>query len=136
VGTRRRLDVAPNWRVLSARQVLPVISTLSGPIFRSALFGITLCRRGKMPQKIGEPIWNDFFQDIAIVVTEAIADVRQSFPPEFCRLISSQTLHVQNSCARAIPRPMSDFGSNGAISVLVPHAAEVHRHVGHRCSHA
>jgi hypothetical protein len=50
--------------------------------------------------------------------------VRQSFPPKFCRLISSQTLHVQNSCVRAIPRPMSDFGSNGAASVLVPHAAE------------
>ena len=76
VGTRRRLDVAPNWRVLSARQVLPVISTLSGPIFRSALFGILLCRRGKMPQKIRERIWNNFFQDITIVVTEAIADVR------------------------------------------------------------
>lgn len=51
-----------------------------------------------MPQKVGEPIGNDFFQDIAIILTEAIADVRQRFPLEFCRLISSQTLHVQNSC--------------------------------------
>jgi hypothetical protein len=24
--------------------------------------------------------------------------VRQRFPPEFCCLISSQTLHVKNSC--------------------------------------
>jgi hypothetical protein len=118
----------------SGRPGPPVISTLSDAIFRSALFGILLCRRGKMPQKVGERIWNTFFQDITIVVTEAIADVRQSFPPEFCRLISLQTLHVQNSCARAIPRRMSVFGSNGAISVLVPYSAETHGHVGNYCS--
>jgi hypothetical protein len=45
---------------------------------RSTLFEVTSCRRGKTPQKIGEPIWNNFFHDIAIVVTEAIAKARQS----------------------------------------------------------
>jgi hypothetical protein len=84
----RSRDRTPSACNRAERQIAPFIPAPSDAIFRSALFGITLCRRGKMPQKIGEPVRNTLLQDIATIVTEAIADVRQSFPPEFCRLIS------------------------------------------------
>jgi hypothetical protein len=44
-------------------------------------------RRDETPQKIGKSIGNSFFQHVAIVLTKAVADLDQSFSPEFFCLI-------------------------------------------------